>query len=92
MVIAAARVLARRHAEMCGVNADDTWTHYAEDFKADAEEALKAAGALLLLDFAVGVERLFADAEMRGLHLDEDKVFIRTKARAAILAATGGGE
>jgi hypothetical protein len=45
------------------------------------------AAAPDLLDFAPGVERLFADAEKRGLHLDEDKQFIRDKARAAIAKA-----
>lgn len=42
-IVAAARVLAKRHAESCGTDAHDTWTFYAEDFKADARAALDAA-------------------------------------------------
>lgn len=50
MVIAAARALSRRNAEVCGVDPDDTWKLYGEDFKQDAEEALRAAGVPELLD------------------------------------------
>lgn len=45
-VIAAARVLAKRHAEACNVNADDVWTFHSEDFIADATAALQGAGYL----------------------------------------------
>ena len=42
-VLAGARVLNNRMAEQCGVDADDQWTLYADDFKADARAMLEAA-------------------------------------------------
>jgi hypothetical protein len=43
MVVAGARVLNQRAAEACGVNADDHWAIYAEDFKDDVRAVLAAA-------------------------------------------------
>ena len=40
---AAARVLNARNAIEAGVNVDDCWKLYGEDFKADAQAALEAA-------------------------------------------------
>lgn len=42
-VVAGARVLNQRAAESCGVNADDQWAIYAEDFKDDVRAVLAAA-------------------------------------------------
>ena len=44
-VIAAARVLAARHANVCCVDADDVWKTYSQDFIDDAQAALEAAAA-----------------------------------------------
>ena len=43
MVTAAARVLNERQADACGVDRDDQWAIYSDDFKADALAMLKAA-------------------------------------------------
>ena len=42
MVVAAARVLNERQADACGVNRDDQWAIYCDDFKADARAMLEA--------------------------------------------------
>lgn len=42
-VVAGARVLNQRAAESCGVNADDQWAIYAENFKDDVRAVLTAA-------------------------------------------------
>ena len=43
MVVAAARVLNERQADACGVDRDDQWAIYSDDFKADARAMLEAA-------------------------------------------------
>jgi hypothetical protein len=43
MVVAAARVLNELQADACGVDRDDQWAIYSDDFKADALAMLKAA-------------------------------------------------
>jgi len=43
-IVAAARALNKRHAELCNVNEADSWNIQADDFKADAIAALTAAG------------------------------------------------
>ena len=43
MVVSAARVLNERQADACGVDRDDQWAIYSDDFKADALAMLKAA-------------------------------------------------
>ena len=43
MVVAAARVLNERQADACGVDRDDQWAIYCDDFKADARAMLEAA-------------------------------------------------
>jgi len=45
-IFAAARVLADRSAEACGVDKDDNWKIYSEDFIADARTALAAIRSL----------------------------------------------
>ena len=42
-VTAAARVLNDRQAQACGVDKDDQWKFYSDDFKADARAMLEAA-------------------------------------------------
>jgi hypothetical protein len=43
MVVAGARVLNERQADACGVDRDDQWAIYSDDFKADARAMLEAA-------------------------------------------------
>ena len=43
MVVAAARVLNERQADACGVDRDDQWAIYSDEFKDDALAMLKAA-------------------------------------------------
>lgn len=49
MVATAARVLSDRAADTCGVNRDDQWAHYSDEFLQDARAALQAAGVRELL-------------------------------------------
>ena len=49
MEIKAARILCERIADACGVDRDDNWNIYSEDFKADAKAMLDACGALDLV-------------------------------------------
>ena len=49
MVVKAARALAKQHADLCGTNAADVWTFYSDDFKAEADAVLDAAGVRDLL-------------------------------------------
>ena len=46
-VLAAARELCKIHAGQCGVDYDDTWAIYSEQFKADARACLEAAAYAL---------------------------------------------
>lgn len=79
MVVAAARELCKRASEACNVDFEDNWKIYGGDFIADAEAALKAAGALELLE---------ALRDMVSDHADlSDKTL--AFARAAIAKATG---
>ena len=43
MVVTAARMLNERQADACGVDRDDQWAIYCDDFKADARAMLEAA-------------------------------------------------
>lgn len=61
MVVAAAKVLCRRGADLCQVDPDDSWKIYGETYIEDAQAVLEACGALDLLavakrmlDFALG--------------------------------------
>lgn len=62
-VLAAARELCKIHAGQCGVDYDDTWAIYSEQFKADARACLEAAASATLQSqpAAAGV----SDAEIR---------------------------
>jgi hypothetical protein len=42
-IVAAARALNKRHAQLCGVNEADSWNIQSDDFKEDAFDALTAA-------------------------------------------------
>jgi chromosome segregation ATPase len=42
-IVAGARVLNRRMADMCNIDAEDQWKQYGEDFRADARAVLEAA-------------------------------------------------
>jgi DNA-binding GntR family transcriptional regulator len=50
MEIKAARALCERAADACGIDRNDNWNVYAEDFKADAKAMLDACGAPDLLE------------------------------------------
>ena len=45
-ILAAARALANRCAEVCGVDFDDNWNLHGSDFMAEARVAFTAAGLL----------------------------------------------
>lgn len=42
VVVAAAKALCKHHADICGVNSDDQWNVYSDDFIADAKIVLEA--------------------------------------------------
>lgn len=46
-IVAAARALNKRHAELCNVNEADSWMIQGDDFREDARAALAAADAAL---------------------------------------------
>lgn len=66
-VVAAAKALCKHHAELCGVNADDQWTHYSEDFLADVRVVMPHlqadAQALLAEKDAAHIEELAQTGE-----------------------------
>jgi len=60
MVIKAAQALAKKHAEVCGVDYDDLWKLESHCFIEDAELMLDAVGASDLLE---ALQDLLPDAE-----------------------------
>jgi len=50
MVIKAAKVLSQRQAEACGVDSEDNWKMYGNDFIGDAQAMLEVVGASELLE------------------------------------------
>lgn len=85
MTVTAARVLNKRAAEACGIDADDQWMIHGDEFLDDAQAMLDASGAMNLL------------AALQSL-IDMDVAYQRgpkvaeavESARAAIAKATGG--
>lgn len=61
MVVAAARELCKRASEDCNLDFEDNWKIYGGDFLADAEAALKAAGAPELLEALQEIADDYAD-------------------------------
>jgi predicted dienelactone hydrolase len=82
MEIKAARALCDRAADACGIDRNDNWNVYAEDFKADAKAMLDACGALDLLK---ALTDLLAVASVR---IDDPRIVQFDAARAAIAKAT----
>ncbi len=102
MAVAAAKALCRRGAEQCGVDADDSWKIYGEDWLADAATMLDACGAAELLealqawlvaDQALGrIALMDCDGDEHELLLsqaEDAEQAAKDKARAAIARATG---
>jgi hypothetical protein len=83
MEIKAARALCDRAADACGIDRNDNWNVYAEDFKADAKAMLDSCGAPDLL------EALNALVAAHGSILDLRESDELKLARAAIAKAKG---
>jgi hypothetical protein len=83
MEIKAARALCDRAADACGIDRNDNWNVYAEDFKADAKAMLDACGAPDLLK---ALTDLLAVASVR---IDDPRIVQFDAARVAIAKATG---
>lgn len=67
MVIKAAQALAKKHAEVCGVDYDDLWKLESQGFIEDAELMLDAVGAPDLLEaLRVAVRQNSHDMLMTG--------------------------
>lgn len=60
MVVAAAKALCRRGAEQCGVDFEDTWKVYGDDYLAEVSEMLDACGATELLEACRNARDLIA--------------------------------
>lgn len=90
MTVTAARVLNKRAAEACGIDADDQWMIHADEFLDDAKAMLDAAGVFDLLE-ALSLYSLPIDDEPTARHEFGDEAVNREiKRRAAIVKATGG--
>lgn len=86
MAVAAAKALCRRSAEQCGVDAEDSWKVYGDDYLADAAAMLDACGATELLEALQVVVRDWTAQFERAGHAAP--AWCR-QARAAIAKATG---
>lgn len=60
MAVAMAKELCRHESAVCGVDADDNWKFYSEDFLARAEACLKACGAPELLEACINARDILA--------------------------------
>jgi hypothetical protein len=85
MEIRAARILSDRVADQCGVDRDDNWNIYSEDFKADAKAILDGCAAPDLLDVLVRAKS--AIEALDGTTAENEKLL--DDYRAAIAKATG---
>jgi hypothetical protein len=88
MEIKAARILCERSADACGIDRDDNWNIYAEDFKADARAVLEGCAVPELLEALKQYVNVVASVN----DLDEWKpkvVDAGAPARSALAKATG---
>ena len=88
MEIKAARILCERSADACGIDRDDNWNIYAEDFKADSRAVLEGCAVPELLEALKQYVNVVASVN----DLDEWKpkvVDAGAPARAALAKATG---
>lgn len=84
MILIAARVLSDKAADACGVDRNDQWAEYAEQWRDDAREMLEACGAVDLLEALLA---LGAAVKSRGIM---STVTALSVADTAITKATGG--
>jgi hypothetical protein len=92
MEIKAARALCDRAADACGIDRNDNWNVYAEDFKADAKAMLDACGAPDLLETLSKTLKRIEEALAYGYLPAGTEQELETQAaeiRAAIAKATG---
>lgn len=93
--IKAARALSDRIADQCGIDRDDNWNTYSEDYKADAKVVLDMCAVPDLLEALVSAWLWMenqADGQSKGGHATFDLLMLREQrdiARAAIAKATG---
>lgn len=85
MEIKAARILCERSADSCGVDRDDNWSIYSEEFKDDAKAMLDACGAL---DLIAVLQELQESASYWSEY--DVPIGIVDRINAAIAKATGG--
>lgn len=94
-VVAAAKALCKHHAELCGVNADDQWTHYSEDFLADVQIVapyLQADAQRLLSQLRDELAQ--RDAEIQRMQTMSDNycaLLMDANAKLHALSPAGGG-
>jgi hypothetical protein len=86
MVVAAAREMCRQQADECGIDKDDLWKLYGEEFLACAELMLKTAGVPALLEALAEV--VSSDLEMS----ERGKSALIARCRALIAEAGGAGK
>ena len=69
--VAMAKALCKHHAEQCGVNADDQWKVYSENFFEDVDVMLAAAPAAPAADAGLSLAEWTKDAEAWGGALND---------------------
>jgi hypothetical protein len=93
MEIKAARILCERSADACGIDRDDNWNIYAEDFKADARAVLEGCAVPELLEALKNADKLISQLMPGIKHIAlQDYAFLNNTLMAntaAIAKATG---
>lgn len=88
MLVKAARTLCDRGADQCGVDREDSWKTYGDDYLKDAEAVLSACGAFDLLQAMESI-RDCCEEDRAARDYESRQTEIRGIARAAIAKAEG---
>jgi hypothetical protein len=88
MVVAAAREMCRQQADECGIDKDDLWKVYGEEFQACVELILQTAGVPQMVAFAQSFLLAATGATAGSLVLDRASPLVGA-ARDIVTQATG---
>lgn len=95
MLVKAARTLCDRGADQCGVDREDSWKTYGDDYLKDAEAVLSACGAHDLLEALralLAVAPYHAPGAAHGVIGAEERHASAIKAARAAIAKAEGKE